>query len=145
MMMKMKILFFCLLLSISSLEAFTPSSLSVTRKDKLQPSTLLFTKINNKSDTPIVADDEKSNSKSSSTNVQEEQLKDINLLIKQKEQRETAINRLKFQLNELRLTANEREDQRAEAEKTVEKLTKDAEKMRSENQSQYDELVTKFR
>ena len=76
---------------------------------------------------------------------QQEQLYEINQLKKEKEQRETAINRLKFQLNELKTAVEESEDKRLEAEEEVEKLVKDSEAIKSEQKDQYDELQATLR
>jgi len=96
----------------------------------------------NKLDRSKVGPGDKSNGVASPfTTVQEEQqLKDINRLVKEKEQRETAINRLKFQLNELKVTADESEKKRIDAEKKIEELTKGSEVARKKNKDLYDEL-----
>ena len=73
--------------------------------------------------------------------VQQKQLKEINVLTKQMEQKETAINRLKFQLNELKTAADESEVKRFEAEKEVEKLNKE----KKESFFNFDSLKAQFR
>ncbi len=62
---------------------------------------------------------------SSDSEEQQKQLREVNTLTKQMEQKETAINRLKFQLNELKTAAQESEIKRLEAEEQLEKLTKE--------------------
>jgi hypothetical protein len=52
---------------------------------------------------------------------------DINTLVKQKDQRETMINRLKFQLNEFKATVAESERRQMEAEEKVAKIKSETE------------------
>ncbi len=138
------------LIWICSVSAFAPSSLQ-TRKHKLEILLPLFSgDPDNKLDSQSLGKNDKFNgvastSSSTSTIDQQEQLKDINKLIKQKEQRETAINRLKFQINELRATADESEKNRIDAEKKVEELTRDSDIVRKKNKDLYDELREKLR
>ncbi len=92
-------------------------------------------------------DDEsvKSSSVSVGVNESKDQMREINKLREDKEQKITAINRLKFQLNELRSAAEESESKRLDAEKKLEKLIEESEKMKSENSNQYEQLQAKFR
>ena len=75
---------------------------------------------------------------------QKKQLREINLLSKQMDQKETAINRLKFQLNELKSAAQESEMRREEAEKQVNELEKASELVKKKGAEQYNKLQNLF-
>lgn len=76
---------------------------------------------------------------------EKQQLREINLLSKQMDQKETAINRLKFQLNELKNAAQESEMRREEAEKQVDELTKASQVIKKKTENQYSKLQNLFR
>jgi len=70
---------------------------------------------------------------------------EINKLLQKTEQKETSINRLKFQLNEYKNVVEESENLRTDAEKKVEDLTKETETIRKENKNLFDEFKAQFR
>lgn len=126
------------LISFPQAFGFTPSpffNYGIKRTSFIEP-------LLSKSD-GVSSDDEKT--ASVAVNDSKEQAKEINKLLKDKEQKITAINRLKFQLNELRSAAEESETKRADAEKKLEELTKDSESIKKQNTAEYEQLQAKMR
>ena len=70
---------------------------------------------------------------------------DIDMLMKQKEQRETMINRLKFQLNEFKATVAESEKRQMEAEEKVAKIKSDSEDVKVSEERAIETMQADYR
>jgi hypothetical protein len=138
--------------------AFTPLSPSTTYKRKVvkvqvqapvpvPPTTLYANQNNNDNGTSggrgggggggggVVADEEESDSDGGKT------LKEINNMTKKVEQKQTAINRLKFQLNDLKSAAKESEEKELAALNKVDLLTR----VKRDMDDSFEELQEQFR
>jgi septal ring factor EnvC (AmiA/AmiB activator) len=137
--------------------AFSPSFLS-TSKDVIQKSSLspLRRETDHETNLRMVkqeddVDEKLAQQKRAKARVadwereKEQQQKEINVLRKEKDQRETAINRLKFQLQEIKTAAEESERKREEAEKQVDEVNKESKAVRDINAYDYDSVKAAFK
>jgi len=69
---------------------------------------------------------------------------EISYLMKQKEQRETAINRLKFQMNEFKEAVEKSEKQKSDTEVKLDRIQSDSKKARLKDKALFDDLKVQY-